>query len=183
VIPHLSTALFCALPLIIAGILHMLFVRLDLLPGLRVPIDEQRFGANKTWRGVVVMTVATMFGVLVTQHAEPTFAAHAPLLVSMHAASPVVLGVLLGLAYVLGELPNSYVKRRLGIAPGLLADRRRALFALVDQADSAVACMAVYAFMFHVPVATLAVACALGPAIHLLVNVNLYLVGLRKRPI
>jgi len=100
-LPHLSTALFFAIPLIFAGIVHMVVVKLDLLSSLRVPIDERRFGANKTWRGVVVMTSATMSGVLLAGELEPSFALRAPLLVSITEAPSLLLGAMLGLAYVL----------------------------------------------------------------------------------
>ena len=60
------------------------------------------------------------------------------LLVGLSGPHPILLGGLLGIAYVVAELPNSAFKRRLGIAPGQLPARNRFWFALMDQADSAV---------------------------------------------
>lgn len=51
-------------------------------------------------------------------------------------ANPALVGALLGIASWTGELPNSFVKRRLGIAPG--EQRRSPLgvaISVLDQAD------------------------------------------------
>jgi hypothetical protein len=91
-------------------------------------------------------------------------------------------GGLFGLAYVAGELPNSWLKRRFGIAPG--ETRQGALgrvFLWVDQADSVVATLLVaililpldwFAFLFAVALLTL---------VHLALNALLRLVRVRKR--
>ena len=50
--------LWLAVPVIVAGLVHLVVLRLDLLPGLRrLPIDggatfrgRRLFGDNKTWR-------------------------------------------------------------------------------------------------------------------------------------
>src|SRR5581483_10209 len=47
-----------------------------------------------------------------------------------------IVGSLMGLGAMLGELPNSFVKRQLGIAPGAHArGPRRVVFYLWDQVD------------------------------------------------
>jgi CDP-diglyceride synthetase len=178
---HLATALFLSVPLVWSGALHMAFVRKDWLSGLRRPVDERRFGPNKTWRGVVVMPLATVVGVWLAQALEPLVLSRPT--VSLRAASGVVLGLGLGLGYVLAELPNSLMKRRLGVEPGMLPEKNRLLFAFVDQADSAIGCALVYRALLGVPMPTLVALCLLGPAIHLVANVLLYLVGLRRRPV
>ena len=56
-----------AVPVIVSGLVHLLVLKRDLLPGLRaLPIDggarfrgRRVFGDNKTWRGAVV-TIATV---------------------------------------------------------------------------------------------------------------------------
>src|SRR5690606_27440044 len=97
--------------------------------------------------------------------------------------SPIFLGLALGLAYVAFELPNSYMKRRLGIAPGKLPERNRFVFALVDQSDSAIGCMLVYALFVAPPWPVLLLLAFLGPAVHLAANLGLYSLGLRKEPL
>jgi CDP-diacylglycerol--serine O-phosphatidyltransferase len=48
---------------------------------------------------------------------------------------------------MLGELPNSFLKRRLGIAPGATPARGRPLFVLMDQLDSGIGCALAYALL------------------------------------
>lgn len=178
---EILSALLLIIPLIVGGSLHMAAVRLDIMRALRVPIDTKLFGPNKTWRGVVLMVAFTVVGVFIAQTLEPVFGGG--LLVSLRQQSALVLGTLLGLAYVAAELPNSYLKRRLGVAPGELPERKRILFLITDQADSALGCVLAYAAMLAVPARVLAILLLLGPIIHLMANVSLYILGLRKRPV
>jgi CDP-diacylglycerol--serine O-phosphatidyltransferase len=175
------TALYLSLPLVISGILHMVVVRADLLPALKRPIHEKAFGPNKTIRGFVAMPVLTLIGVYAAVQLEPVLGD--ALLVSFRQTSLVVLGLALGFAYALAELPNSYVKRRLGISAGKLPEKNRFLFALVDQADSAIGCAIAYAVLLPVPWVVLGIVIVIGPAVHAVVNVSLYLAGLRKQPL
>ena len=53
-----------------------------------------------------------------------------------------VLGALLGLAYVLFELPNSFIKRRLEIREGKTAENGwKWTFIWIDQIDSLIGCI------------------------------------------
>lgn len=174
----LISALIMTLPLVLSGSFHMWVVRRDWLRFLARPIHERAFGRNKSWRGVVVMALATVPGVALTRLGASALGAEvaAPL-----AAVPAWwLGTWLGLGYALAELPNSFVKRRLGIAPGAPARRGRRWFRLVDQADSAVGCAIAYAFLIDVPGVVLLLLVLLGPAVHAVANVSLYSVGLRR---
>jgi hypothetical protein len=105
----------------------------DLIPALRRPINRRLFGENKTWRGAVVMTGGTVAATLAL-YRLPSYRRRLPQPVAD--ANPVLLGTLLGGACWLGELPNSFLKRRLGIAPG---ERRRSqagvAISIFDQAD------------------------------------------------
>ncbi|MBI2606135.1 MAG: CDP-archaeol synthase [Deltaproteobacteria bacterium] len=178
---EILSALLLIIPLIVGGSLHMAAVKLDIMRVLRVPIDTKLFGPNKTWRGVVLMVAFTIVGVLIAQALEPLFGGG--LLVSLRQESALVLGSLLGLAYAAAELPNSYLKRRLGVAPGELPKRGRILFLITDQADSALGCVLAYAATLSVPARVLAILLLFGPVVHLAANSGLYLLGLRKRPV
>jgi CDP-diglyceride synthetase len=177
----LATALWLTVPLVVAGILHMLVVRRDWLPLLRRPLAESLFGPNKTVRGFVVMPLATVAGVYVARAIEPRVSAHVD--VHLDAAPPIALGLVVGLGYMLAELPNSLMKRRLGIQPGELPEKNRLLFAFIDQADSVIGCALGYLLFLPIPLPVLGILVVLGPAVHLVVNVALYLAGLRKRPV
>ena len=170
----LAQALILSLPLIVSGGLHMAVVKLDLLTALKIPIHRRWFGANKTWRGLLVMPVTAALGVALASVFWPE---------QFAGWNPVLLGVVLGLAYALAELPNSFVKRRLGIAPGKRPPRHAAWFAFADQADSAIGCALVYGWALGLTPGTVLMLIAIGPAIHLMVNYNLYLMRLRKEPL
>lgn len=175
---HILTALFLMIPLLFSGSLHMLIVSKRWIHSTAVPISHTYFGRNKTWRGVIAMLLLTIPGVLLAVSVEPLLGDW--LSVTMNEQNVIVLGLALGLGYVLAELPNSYVKRRLNIAPGERAKRNAFVFSLVDQADSAVGCALVYWLLLSPPIGVLIWAILLGPIIHMLTNVTLYSIGLRK---
>jgi len=127
------SAAWTFLPVLGAPILHAPVLRWDLLPGLQRPISRRWFGANKTWRGALVMTVGTVGAALVL-HRIPAYRRRLP--PPIVAANPALVGVLLGLAVWTGELPNSFLKRRLGIAPGEQQDSPvGVVLSIFDQAD------------------------------------------------
>jgi hypothetical protein len=175
------TAIYLSIPLVFSGIAHMAVVKLDLWSSLRRPIDRRAFGPNKTWRGVVVMPLLTVPGVWLGRMLDGPLEPH--LVVSLHDAPAIVLGLALGLGYAAAELPNSWWKRRQGIAAGRLPERKRLLYMIVDQADSAIGCALVYALFLGPPLSVLVAVIVIGPAVHLVVNVSLYLAGLRERPV
>jgi hypothetical protein len=163
--------LWLAAPATLTCIAHMGVVKMRLLPRLDVPLDGGRwlrgapiFGRNKTWRGVVVVVLGTtmlgavqggLLGAWADAHGLPCVDyGLAPPWAERSPALSVAWGYglvnsALGAAYVLGELPNSFLKRRLQIAPGARpAGPWRALFFALDQGDSAFAGMAVCAFAF-----------------------------------
>jgi CDP-diglyceride synthetase len=136
--------LWLAVPVIAAGLVHLAVLKLDLLPGLRrLPLDagatfrgRRLFGANKTWRGAVV-TIATMALAAWAMAALNACCWHVPVLVPFAETHPLAWGLLLGTGYIVGELPNSFAKRQLGIAPGSAgAGMSGRVFWIVDQLDS-----------------------------------------------
>jgi len=136
--------LWLALPIIAAGLVHLAVMKLDLLPALRrLPIDgglvfrgQRLFGDNKTWRGAVVTIATTTIAAWgLAQLSDCCWPL--PTLVPFAEEQPLLWGLLLGIGYIGGELPNSFAKRRFGIAPGAaghgVAGR---VFWVVDQLDS-----------------------------------------------
>ena len=175
------TALFLAVPLIFSGSLHMWIVKKNIFPKLSYPISESRFGANKTWRGIIIMILATVPGVYLAYFLEPAFSSF--LQVSLKNVNLPVLGISLGFAYTLLELPNSFIKRRLNIKPGERSDKHTFLFSFIDQADSAIGCAFIYWFILDPPLMVMVWIILLGPLIHMLVNLTLFSLGLRKQPL
>jgi hypothetical protein len=114
------------LPLIFANIIHIFMVKVNALKWLKIPINEKLFGTNKTYRGfVIVIVLSSVFSTLGTYLMDD----YSPFLGFKY-------GCLLGLGYVLFELPNSFLKRRLGIAPGTTPDKNKLLFNILDKTDS-----------------------------------------------
>ena len=128
-------------PLFVAAALSGAVIRYDLVHALRRPIDGGRswrgrrlLGDSKTWRGVVVAVVGCAAAALV----QKPLAAHVPAvcLIDYRDVEPLWFGAAMGAGAMLGELPNSFVKRRLGIPPGATAKGwRGALFYVWDQVD------------------------------------------------
>jgi CDP-diglyceride synthetase len=159
--------------------MHMMAVKIDILSYLKKPIHQSWFGQNKTWRGFVVMPLATWPGVLLVQSFEKVADVNAPLLLPH---SSYILALALGLGYCLAELPNSFMKRRLGIKEGLTSDRYKWFFIILDQADSAIGCMIAYSLLIEVEISTMVLTVLFGTIIHLIINLSLYLAGIRKNP-
>ncbi len=120
------------------------------------------FGRNKTFRGFFFgLTVGTTLGLL-----ESALFGYHPL-----------LGLLLSLGALFGDLTGAFIKRRLGLAPG-------ELLPVVDQVDFIVG-----AVIFSLPISlqflswelVLAVF-IITPPVHLLTNFLAYKLGLKSNP-
>ena len=184
-----AQVLYLFAPLVVAAALSGLVLRFELLPALRRPIDAGRtfrgqrwFGDNKTWRGVLVAIV----GCVATASAQKFVLARAlPGLAlvryeAMSLPELVLFGVGLGGGATLGELPNSFVKRQLGILPGQPArGALSTLFYVWDQIDL-LAAWPLIAFWVR-PTATLvAVSVVLVLAIHPVISLIGFVIGARR---
>jgi CDP-diacylglycerol--serine O-phosphatidyltransferase len=156
----------------------MLVVRFDIWSFLRLPLHQSWFGANKTWRGMVVMPLFTLPGVQLAALAAEAWG------VPLFKDAPLGwLGLCLGLGYVLPELPNSYLKRRLGVAPGAQSARLPWLFSFIDQTDSAVGCIIIYALFAIGSPELYVLLFFFGAVVHVAVNLVLWGLGLRQKPL
>ncbi len=103
---------------------------------------------------------------------------------AVRASSPLLVGLLVGLGTVLGELPNSFLKRRLDIAPGT---RQRSpggvALAVLDQGDLVLGIWVCLAPVWVMPVWLAAVAFVVIAAIHAVMNVVGYAIGARAAPV
>jgi CDP-2,3-bis-(O-geranylgeranyl)-sn-glycerol synthase len=179
----LLRALWLVAPVVLAGAVHSIVIHRDLLPRLARPLDGGRmfrgrrlFGANKTWRGVIVMSATSAVAAAAL---TPRFVD-----VPVRVAGPAgfaLLGLTLGLAYSLAELPNSFVKRRLGIAPGAQTAGRRTTQFVLDQLDSVVGVVAVLAIFVRDP-AVLVATVPLGLALHVVADCLLYVFHVKPSP-
>jgi CDP-2,3-bis-(O-geranylgeranyl)-sn-glycerol synthase len=81
------------------------------MPGLAYPISRRWLGSHKTWLGCVLAVVAST----ATAWAQSRLRWSGAL---VNYDDWLVLGVVCGLAAMAGDSAKSFVKRRLGIAPG-----------------------------------------------------------------
>ena len=125
------------------------------------------------------MPLATWPGVLLAQSWEHSLDLSSPLLVG-HATW--FLALVLGLAYCLPELPNSYLKRRMGIKEGLTSERYKFFFIILDQADSALGCLIAYKILLAISWPVCWATILFGIVIHPLFNLILYQLKIRKNP-
>ena len=167
-----------------APILHAPVLALDLFKPLKVPLDfgmtiggRRIFGDNKTWRGAIFMVLGPALAAL----ALTRWPAYRDALPDDVADAPALLwGALVGLGVVVGELPNSFLKRRMDIAPGTQRRGRVGVALIVlDQADLVPGVWLCLAPVYVLPVATAAVAFVAVAAVHLVINVIGYAIGAR----
>jgi hypothetical protein len=140
---RLVQALYLFLPLLVSVALSAVVHKYDLFQWLKVPIDgglelggKRLFGKSKTWRGVAIALVGSVCGVALQRYALEGFA-RSIAVVDYARTNVLALGTTMGAAAMAGELPNSAVKRRLGIEPGATTRRPllRAVFWTWDQVD------------------------------------------------
>ncbi len=123
---ELAGSVYLLLPLVGGALLHGACMKYGWLASLKRPIDggacwrgRPVFGANKTWRGPVTVAVGAGAFLALQAHLLHRVEALAAIeLFDLSRVPAVWLGGAAGAAAELAELPNSFVKRRLGIAPG-----------------------------------------------------------------
>jgi hypothetical protein len=121
----------------------MVIVKKNYLATWAIPISKKYFGANKTWRGIIFVSFVNGLLTLV-----PGMVLKKDLLYFF------LLGFILGLAYVLAELPNSYLKRLLQIPPGGRHPTYPFLFLCIDKADSVAGVLFVYFLLSDITLLT-----------------------------
>lgn len=167
------------LPVIFGGIGNMIFVKTDFYKNHRKPIDNGKniFGNNKTWIGAFSMIIqVTIFQIILsyTPLAKYNF-----IYESNENIFKInfIIGLLLGTAYIIFELPNSFVKRRLNIAPG---KTKNWITYLIDQVDSIIGITIILCFYTDMTILKFLGYITLGVVTHALINLALYAVKLRK---
>jgi hypothetical protein len=168
------------LPVVGAPVLHAPVLRLDLLRALKVPLDGGRtlrgrrvLGDNKTLRGALLMSAGCVGAAL----ALSRLGWYRDRLPEPLRDRPLVLGLAVAAGTVGGELPNSLLKRQLGVQPGAAGGLA---FFVLDQGDLVLGIALALAPWYRMPLAELARSFALVGAIHAGVNVAGYAIGARE---
>jgi hypothetical protein len=187
----LSCAALLLIAFIAAGTAQTVWLRSPVSRRFGWPLDlgltlrgRRLFGENKTVRGFVVLVPAAAASFFLLG----SFAQDAPgFLAGAWDLSPRTYGLLgfwAGLGFMLGELPNSFVKRQLDIAPGA-APRRpaaRVLSFAVDRLDSLAGMAVAVSLAVPTPWQTWVYLAVFGPAVHWSFSVVLYWWGVKGRP-
>jgi hypothetical protein len=199
----IAQVVWLALPVILAASVHMVIVKQSLFARLAVPIDGGRsisgrriFGDNKTWRGVVFVPIASALfaallglfagaaaarGLMSIDTAAVATRLGAPPPPLSHALAYAAIGAVFGLGYILGELPNSFVKRRFSISPGGRgAGFFGPFFFVMDRCDSVLGAFLLGALVFSYPLEIGVAAIICLPLVHLAISAALYRARLKR---
>lgn len=190
--PALSCAVFVVLALALAGVAHVAWLRSRWSRRFALPLDgaatwrgQRLFGANKTWRGLMVMPLAAALGFGLAAQ----FRTYLPIwLANGIWNAPVsrlaLAGLLCGLAFMLAELPNSLLKRQMGIAPGQAPQQPllRTWCLVIDRIDSTLGALIVLSLMLPLPAMTWFWVPLFGISLHWTFSYAMYLLKLKSRP-
>lgn len=178
------------LPIIPGGVLNMVFVKSKFLQSWSKPLDgglvlsdgKRLFGANKTWKGLIGMIVFTAICTIVLNIYPEQSTAFRSGRSLYDIPYEGLYGASLGLAYILAELPNSFIKRRIDIAPGKNATGIKGiLFTIIDQADSIIGGAIVISLYTPISFYHFCLLVLVASAIHYAVNLLLYFIRLKSQ--
>ncbi len=180
-------AFYLILPLILAGIVQSIVPKNNWLPRLNIPIDFNKtlggkpiFGLNKSWRGMIVMTLGSVIVVYLQAALYSVDFFKNLSLINYESHHWVIVGVLLSLGYLLAELPNSFIKRRLNIGAGAQSSRGFLLQYFVDQADSCIGVAIVLVIFLNFDMYTAFVVFVVGLVVHILFDQTMYRIGVKQ---
>jgi CDP-diacylglycerol--serine O-phosphatidyltransferase len=167
------------IPLLFAGICHLFVIHFDLFSFLKKPLNINLFGHNKTYRGIIIISFLSSLGVFFISVMEKFLD---PSLQVGLGKDPLLLGFLVGLFAMLFELPNSFLKRRLGAKSGEHPQKFKSFFYFFNQADSVIGCTLLYALFCDFDFSLLVFFFFYTSLMHLVINLLFTLMKLRKNP-
>ena len=160
------------LPGIIGNVAHMIVVKKDWFSFLAFPISTPAFGENKTFRGFVFLPLAIGAACLAFS------LLFGPL--STNPFNDFLIGMGLGLSYMIAELPNSFLKRKLGIAPGESAANFSFLQLFIDKTDSLLGACIFYFFAMNTGFGVIALLFTVSFLLHISISYLLVVTKLKK---
>ncbi len=177
-----------AIPVSFAAIVHMIAVKINVLPFLKIPLDfgkswngKRIFGDHKTIRGVIIMVIFSIVGSMLLKYLVNNSEQFKSLnILYFDQFSVWFYGVLFGLGYTLSELPNSFYKRRANIEEG---KRGNLINILVDQFDSPFGCLIFLAPFSNMSWTFFGVGAFFYLFLHMFFNFVLFLLRLRNNPL
>ena len=181
------------MPLIIAGILNMVFTKTKLYQEHKNPIDGNRlwkdgkriFGDHKTWIGflsmVIICGITQIAWGVVCQNANLNLYNDIYDNYDNTLLYNTIIGLITGFGYMIAELPNSFVKRRLDIASGKTDKGLKGmLFFIIDQIDSLIGIVMVLYCISDISFFKGLGYIFVGAFTHVAINSCLYVMKVRK---
>lgn len=179
--------------LILAGISNMVFTKTKLYKNHNKPIDcgkdfidnKRLLGDNKTWIGflsmivfsiifqLIISAICNMCGLNQFNDFYNIYDNTLPL--------NILIGFLIGFTYMICELPNSFLKRRINIEPGKTTKGIKGiLFFIIDQIDSLIGVVFIVYLFSGISITKCLCYILLGAITHIFINVILRLLKIRK---
>ena len=183
-----SQILFLGSPLLLAGIAQGLCIKYDWLSRLRRPLDLGRaykgkriFGDHKTWRGLTINVLFCSLGAIIQAWLQGKGVLPQWLFLLDYKSHALTVGVLIGLGMTVGELPNSFLKRRFDIPPGKSREGPLGIaFFIYDQVDLTIGIWVFLFFLIRPSLWLVLWSLLLTLALHLAVSSVGYFLGMRK---
>ena len=161
-------ALYFFLPAYLANMSPILF---KWLPLFNAPIWEKKLGKHKTWRGLIIGTVT---GIVIFSLQKLAFSkGFQELALIDYGDFSLMLGFFLGLGAMMGDMVESYLKRKKNIAPGQP-------WMPWDQLDFVFGGLLLSFLVYVPPVEVVAIIIILSPLLHIFFNYFGYFLHLKK---
>jgi hypothetical protein len=189
-IDPVACAVFLMSAFVLAGFVQVAWFATAASWNFAVPLDGGRtfrgrpfLGAHKTLRGFVVMVPAAVVAFPLVAHVASAGDPQSglwPLTWIQYA----LLGACAGFGFMAGELPNSFVKRQLGIAPGAAARHPigQAWQFAFDRLDSGIGMLLATSLLVPTPWQIWVIVLSIGPLLHWSFSVLLFWLRLKARP-
>ena len=172
------------LPIIMGGVSNMIFMKLPVLKSWRYPMDARKsfrgkriFGDNKTWKGFFGMIFFTALSGLLFWWLCNPFVIPGSQQISFDPFN-FLRGAWIGFAYVLFELPNSFIKRRLNISSGKNGGPLQTFF---DQSDSVFGIVLLYPLVYPLTLKEAFGILVILTTSHYLINILLFHLKLKNQ--
>jgi len=145
---------------------------LNKLPWLKQPINKKLFGAHKTWRGLIIAIIIGGLTFWVQKLLYIQNVGRSLALID-YADFSLLLGFLLGAGAILGDLLESYFKRKNNLKPG-------ESWVPWDQLDFVIGALLLSFLVFIPRISVIVVICLISPLLHILANLIGYYLGINK---
>ncbi len=179
------------MPVILGGVFNMIFVKTNFYKRYAFPLDFDKnfidnkriFGKNKTYIGFISMIIFTSIFQIVWGYISSYY--QLTNIVYLHIDNTLInnlyVGAMFGFLYMIGELPNSFIKRRIDIMPGKTASGICGIiFFFADQIDS-ISVIALYlGVLASLNTYSIIICILVGGFTHISINIILYLLKIRK---